>query len=357
MEANDDLAVAIDRAAGLLDIHRPEEAERVVLEGLKSEPQNPDLLELLVRALYDQNRMDAALSAAERLLAAAPNWSRAHIQLAIVLHATSMSFLGVRRRVLPLARQAAALAPQDPEVLAVLGHALLDAAVVPFIDRHLKEAEDVARQCLELAPAWDASHLLTAEVANRRGRRSKAVSHVDRALELSPSLTRNIQTAFELNRRSQRALMARRLAATNPTDLALWEVVLTHQITPNAPFMWMMLVVAGTLVGATARDGNLGLVDMSALWVIGPVLGVAVAGALIWFRRRRLARLDPEIRGVVLYWERMWRWARLGAAIVLGLLPILWIPASIVGGHPPAWAIAWLYAGGLAGMTVRPQPR
>ncbi|HUG08391.1 MAG TPA: tetratricopeptide repeat protein [Acidimicrobiia bacterium] len=357
MESNDDVAAEIDRASALLDIDRPEDAERVVLEGLNREPQNPDLLELLVRALYDQNQMDAARSAAERLLAAAPNQSRAHLRLAVVLHATSSSFLGVRRRVLPLARQAAVLAPRDPEVLAVLGYALLDAAVVPFIDRHLKEAEEVARQCVELAPAWDAAHLLTAEVASRRGRRSKAVSHVDRALELSPSQSRNIQTAFDLGRRHQRALMARRLAATNPTDLAMWEVVLTHQITPNAPFMWMTLVVAGTLVGATARDGNLGLEDASALWVIGPVLGVVIAWSLIWFRRRRLAGLDPEIRGVVLYWERMWRWARVGGAIVLGVLPILWIPASIAGGHPSAWAIAWLYAGGLAGMTVRPRHR
>ncbi len=63
------------------------------------------------------------------------------------------------------------------------------------------------------------------------------------------------------------------------------------------------------------------------------------------------------VEWVVLYWERMWRWARLGGAIILGLLPILWIPASIAGGHPSAWAIAWLYAGGLAGMTVRLQHR
>lgn len=352
-----DLSAVIDRASGLLDIGRPEEGERVVLEGLKHEPQNPDLLELLVRALYDQDRMGDAGRAAERLLAAAPNRPHAHLQLAIVRHATSSSFFGVRRRVLPPAREAAVLAPRDPEVLAVLGYALLDAAVVPFVDRHLREAEGVARRCLEVAPGWDAAHLLSAEVANRRGQRAKAMKHVDLALELSPSRSRNIQAAYDLSRKRQRALMARRLAATDPTDLALWEVVLTHRITPNAPIMWMTLVVAGTLAGATARDGDLGWHDMSTLWVVGPVLGVLVGWWLIWYRRRRLTGFDPEIRAVVLYWERKWRWARLFGAIVLGFLPILWIPASLAGGHPSAWAIAWLYTGGLAGLTLRPQPR
>jgi hypothetical protein len=350
-----DLSAVINRASGLIEIGRPEEAEQVLLEGLKRQSQDPDLLELLVRALYDQDRMDAAGRAAEQLLAAAPNRPHAHLQLAIVHHATSSSFFGVRRKVLPPAREAAALAPRDPEVLAVLGHALLDAAVVPYIDRHLREAEAVARRCLEVAPGWDAAHLLMAEVANRRGQRATAIEHVDLALELAPSRSRNIQAAYDLSRKRQRALMARRLAATEPTDLALWEVVLTHRITPNAPMMWMTLVVAGVLAGAAARDGTLGWEDVSALWVIGPLSGVLVGWLLIWYRRRRLSGLDPEIRGVVLYWERKWRWARLFGAIALGLLPILWIPASLTGGHSSAWAIAWLYTGGLAGMTLRPR--
>ena len=167
----------LHRAAGRLD-----EARQEVLRALGSQAGRAELLVELGRIAADARSPEAALDAFDRALAAAPSRALREEALGVALRA------GLRVRALGYAQALIAALPGHPAARAALAlHALGDEpapATVPpaqldAAEAELERAEPGARS-VEL-------RLAEAEVALRRGQRSRALAALREAAALAPA--------------------------------------------------------------------------------------------------------------------------------------------------------------------------
>lgn len=144
------------RARLLLDARRPVEAEAMLAEGLASNPDDVEAWLLLTVSLQQQDRLPAAIQAAERACALAPDLAEAHVQ-----RSRALCRFGRRWDACDAAAIAIRLEPD-----CWTGHA--------------SRAEALAEAAAARPPAHVAGNL-----ARRRGLR-EAVAHAERAIALAP---------------------------------------------------------------------------------------------------------------------------------------------------------------------------
>lgn len=203
-----DHARALQRGISLLDVGRPEEAEKHFRTALAADSSDPDLLAYLARSLHRQGRYDEALEAAQNSVTADPTrvfglvvLSAAHAALEdfataldlvrrglhlepnlAALHRQEGALLIAQDRAeeafVPLAR-ARALDPEDADTIAMTGIALHEV-------RRFAEAEQAASDALRLDPDNVDAHRLRGQLQLRRGGGKAAVDAHRTALRLDP---------------------------------------------------------------------------------------------------------------------------------------------------------------------------
>ena len=204
-----DHARTVERGIALLDVGRPEEAERHFRAALAAEPNNADLLVYLAQSLHRQERYDEALETAQQGVAADPTHvfglavlSAAHagrkefapalealrrgLQLEPnlpALHRQVGALLVAQDRAqeafAPLER-ARALDPADADTVAMIGVALYEV-------RRFADAEQAVRDALQLDPDNVDAHRLRGLLQLRRGGGKSAVDAHRTALRLDPN--------------------------------------------------------------------------------------------------------------------------------------------------------------------------
>ena len=345
-------------AEALIDIGRAERAASIVRQGLARTPDDARLLASLVRALLAGGHRAEALETAQLLAATAPNSWITLVWLSRAHRFTSWNPRAVARHALPAAERAVEIAPSRSATHHELGLALLDSTST--LSRwgdsraRLERARESALRAIELAPSWPGAHLLAAAVAKRLGDKHAAARHSEKALELAPTSKDVLHAAYESAAgRQRRRQLAGRLAFTVPSDAATALVVATHRASPRFAVGAAVLATAGLIGADLAAHGELPGASVNALWVVGPIVAIAVAGLLLARRYSLLSGWEEEIRLVVVSEERLYRWVRRLVVAVLLVLPVLWIPSSITGRHAGAWALTTAYAGALVGLGFR----
>lgn len=200
------LAVALERAERLLGVD-PALAEEQAREILKVIPGQREAELLVAVALRRKGRAADARVILERLIAAAPNWAKAHYELGLV-----MARLGRSKKAINELQRAVAIQPDLTNAWRSLGdqltlegdaegadHAyakhiesstkdpeLLEAAAA-LVDNRIAVAERRLRAFLMKHPTDVAAIRMLAEVAARIGRYEDAENLLTRCLELAPS--------------------------------------------------------------------------------------------------------------------------------------------------------------------------
>lgn len=344
-------------AEGLLAIGKPRRALGVIEAGLASAPSDRNLHFLRVQALMMLGRPVEAMSAAEGLLANQPNWARAHWVYGLaVTNRWHLRPARIRSRAVPAAEEAIRLSPLQAESHYFLAYCLVRS--VRHLAWHgsvLDRARAAALRALELAPRWVPPLLLLAQIERAARNRREASEYAERALELDPTDSQTLLSAINHAPLARRRTLVRRLAAIDPSHTATDLVLRTHRPLPR----WVV-VGSSVMLGFSAFVAdlvNFGELPRgsSALWVLGPLASaVAVATAMGW-RREQLQSFDQEVRTVVMAAERRSRWPRRMVLALVMVLPVAWLPATIVGDHPSAWSVGWVVAGVAVVLLARPR--
>lgn len=315
MTGDDRTATA--RCWALVGLRRYDEAAAAARAALATEPDDPDLLEVLVTALVDGDHPMAAVGPARRLLVVRPDDARPHQLLGWSLH-RSKQFGDA----LPHLRRAVALAPTSVQAHVMLGDCLVaaasrqrhratalalrweaeqhgDAAIrldpsraTGYFARasaallwNPSEAEAWAQRGLEREPGNPVGHHLLGIVARSRGDVRTASDHFITAGRIDPRGKRALDDLRSLKSvfpgsapdRSDRAhdALADRSSSTS-SDLRTLLVLL------------VVVLVVAVLIGRVAASSK------------GPVVGLialaaAVVGAvgLVWWWSTT-ARLNPR---------------------------------------------------------------
>jgi Flp pilus assembly protein TadD len=217
-------AAAAERAEALLDLGRPDDAERLIRTALQAEPNDPTLLVLLSRALLDrtayraardtavraveaapadvmalsclaaaaagQRKYKDALRAVDRAVDLAPGLGDLHRQRAEILLGNGDSAGAVQA-----ARHARQLAPQSAEVAATLAAALAAST-------ELDEAHAEATRALQLDPESARAHGTAGYVRLRQGGGTQSVVLFREALRLDPT-SKNAQRGLTIALKSR----------------------------------------------------------------------------------------------------------------------------------------------------------
>ena len=163
------------RASTLLELDRFGEAAKTLRSGLAESPDEPALLDLLVRA---QLKLDprAAVETAARLIAVAPDSHRGYL-----LASTAQMLLGRRRKARSLAQLAVTRAPHSGACHAQLAQSM---AGQPLRYRRARRAK---RNAIKITPTEPKVNVAAGAVAFGIGRTRRASRHYRAALELDPT--------------------------------------------------------------------------------------------------------------------------------------------------------------------------
>lgn len=200
---------AAERASALLDLGRPEEAERLLRDALAASPQSTDLLVQLGRALNQQSRYDESVAVARQALGLQPD----HLGALMVLsastagqgdHSTALQAAAAARQLAPgwpathrqeglvllgldqheqglqALGRARALDPDDAGTVAAIGSA-------HYAMRQFPQAEQAVADALRLDASNLDAHRLRGLLELRRGGGRGAVETHRTTLRLDPS--------------------------------------------------------------------------------------------------------------------------------------------------------------------------
>ena len=352
-----DLIDLMANAEGLLAVGRVDRAAEVVASGLVAAPDDPDLLFLAVRIRLKEGATHSALALAERLIEVAPTSSRSHWIYALSVCAVWPLRPGrVRAMAVPAAIEARRLDPISAEVHYYYAYCRMLSAWPLWLHRDvLDEARQAAHEAARRSPWWVAPLLLLSEIERLALNSEKAAEYAERALQMDPTDSEILLAAIDVSRRSARRLLVRRLAAVHPSQGATGLVLKTHRPMPMVVRLAGVALVSLTVVAADKINYGEILPGPMVLWVVGPLAGIWLTGLGLAWRRRSLLSFDGEVRTVIFDAERLLRWPRRALLAYGFLLPALWWPASLIGTHPTAWAVAWLFAGVVTVLTLRPR--
>lgn len=157
-------------------------AEDLFEKALKAEPQNPRTRVLYARALYGNQKFDAAAKVARAASAAS---LRIHAAEASRLAAASYVAIGELGDARPLADRAYALMPHWPKVVELQGELLLKEVLGPSQkrlprDETLAAARAFADEAIARSPILATPHLLAFKVAFLQGDKLAAEAHASR---------------------------------------------------------------------------------------------------------------------------------------------------------------------------------
>jgi tetratricopeptide (TPR) repeat protein len=172
-----DLDVGVSRAIGLMELHRPEQAERLLREVLIADATHWGALYRLAWLRWQASDHAEATTLAQRLLMLGPDRIHGHLMLARILHSQERDEQAESH-----ARRALEIDPHLPQAYAVL------AKILNELDR-LDEAWDLAEQALSLDPDYAEPYEVIITVAGRTGGWDRAESFAIEALRRHPQLS------------------------------------------------------------------------------------------------------------------------------------------------------------------------
>jgi tetratricopeptide (TPR) repeat protein len=169
-----DASDVLDSAIALHEAGRVGEAEKLYLQILECDPNEPDALNLLGVILQERGELARSIELISRALKIEPNFPEALTNLARAQRAAGEPALAAEH-----ARRAAALDPNLPEAALILCRAMLDLG-------DPQAAVEAGRQAVALAPAsFDAHSYLGLAHENLKNWRAAAVAY-RAALDLEP---------------------------------------------------------------------------------------------------------------------------------------------------------------------------
>ena len=344
-------------AEGLLGVGRVDRAAEVVANGLATAPDDSDLLFLAVRIRLKTGNPRGALALAERLLQVDPSDPRSHWIYALSVCAVWPLRPGkIRAMAMPAVVEARRLAPTSAEAHYYYAYCRLQSAWPLWLQHYvLDDARQSALEAAHRSPRWVAPVLLLSDIERLAFNRAKAAEYAEVALRMDPTDSEVLLAAIDVSRSSARRLLVRRLAAVHPSQAATDLVLKTHRPMPTPARLLGVVLIALTVVVADKINYGEILPGPVALWVVGPLAGIWLTGLGLAWRRRSLLDFDAEVRTVIFDAERFMRWPRRALLAYGFLLPVLWWPASVIGAHPTAWAVAWLFGGVVTVLTLRPR--
>ena len=310
------------RAESLRALGRTDQADALVREALAEQPGEPLLLLALTRILDTQRRWAEAITTAEAALAVRPRLVEAQVLLAWSAYHLNRWDLMDRHLAAALEQQ-----PQNASALMCL-------ALGGLRDRSAAGRERVRehyRLALEHSGGAPWYVVQAAEIEVWLGRRETAGRLVDDALERFPTDETLLVMKANLGATSTEESLGivTGLLAASPTDpglRALFDTVVSRQRRRLLAMLW--LTPALMSLGVMLLDGG---------WLAAWVVGVLVAGVLVWCVRMAAVQGLPVAVQAELASKAPWRrvtrhCARLSAwAGALGGI----ILAS--GGAPGAW--------------------
>ena len=172
-----DLDQQVARAVGLMELRRPEQAQRLLREVLTADATNWGALYQLAWLRWQESDYAEATALAQRLLILGPDRVHGHLMLARILHSQQRD-----AEAEPCARRAVRIDPHRPQAYTML------AKILNELDR-LDEAWDMAEQALSLAPDHADPYQVIITVAGRTGGWDRAESFTLEALRQHPQLS------------------------------------------------------------------------------------------------------------------------------------------------------------------------
>lgn len=284
-EVSSGVSSELDHAETLLDLRRPQEAERRARAALAGDPTSGRALSTLVRALLAQERNEDAVHVARALVAAAPDAELSHRLLSVALRGQGDADAAVHA-----ATRSVQLAPTGYLPHYALGLAY-SAASRP--QEALRAAEEAAR----LAPADAGPHILRGSAYADLGRRDDARRAYEHALALEPgnAVATNNLAALDMNRgRLGRALPLMTSALGSDPQSVLFQrnfdLLLLHLVQRLSRITLAFAVVLAALVALHAAAPVRAAVGVVLLVVDGALVG-RVLRRLPRGTRRALPRL------------------------------------------------------------------
>lgn len=326
--ALDDLLV---RAAALLELGRPVEAERLARDALALDPLAGPALVVLTEALSAQRRHAEAVDAGRDAVAADPQASAAHVALAWALERDGRAAEAVE-----VARAAVALDPHDWTTHHALGWSLLRTS-----PPRAREAGQAAARALELEPGATPAHSVLGLALAASGRRRAGRRVLREGLRIAPDdpYLHNNLAKLDLDRGLRVGRTARHLraaAAGIPQEQAVHRNLDTLLLRFGVRLAWPTLLALGVLrlqLALGAPWWSRALTGAVFLGVVGLLVG--------WFARRAprgLRRWGAGVLRRVSLPLRLLSWALIG----FGMLVV----ATAVA--PDGWAAPAERAAGLA---------
>ncbi|GAA5128833.1 hypothetical protein GCM10023339_57230 [Alloalcanivorax gelatiniphagus] len=282
----------VERAAALLELGRPVEAEQAARDAVGADPAAAAALVVLARALTEQQRHDEAVSAAQAAVAADPEHGDAFVALSWALVGD-----GRAEDAVAAARTAVGLEPHAWVTHHALGWALLRTSP----PRH-EEARAAAARALELEPGATAAHSVLGLALAGLGQRRAGRRVLREGLRINPHdpYLHNNLAKIDLDRGLRVGRTARHLRAA---AAAIPQEPVVHQNLDTLLVRFGVRLVWPTLVALFVLRVQLGL---DAPWWARALTGVAflaVIGLLVaWFGRqvpRGLRLWAPGVLGRV----------------------------------------------------------
>ncbi len=271
---------AQERAAALLEIGRPADAERELRAAIADDPDDPETYVLIASALVALSRPGEALAAAQTAVSLDPEDPDGHfiaalaaaeagdhvlaersIRAALTLAPTWPSYVaayawllaaqGRNEEAIEQARRAQELDPENAEAAAILASSLAQ------VGRH-DEAREASRTALALDPGGDVIHSFAGFAALARGDRREAEARFREALRLDPSDD------------AARMLLVESLKARNPVYGALLRFSLWQERLPRGA--QLAITLSPVILGIALRV--VGLRDHPVGYALLGVAGV-----------------------------------------------------------------------------------
>lgn len=175
MSADPTVYSMIERGRLLREHGRHEEAEHVLLDAIRLDPDNPHAYcELALSRLGRKARLQEALEAMDRAISLRPEEAYFHAVRSLVLHDA-----GRHKEALAQADAAVTLDPDELLAHIARAHALCAA-------KSWAEAEAAVRRALEIDPDSSIAHNLLSVVLRQQNRREEDADQIRRMLERNP---------------------------------------------------------------------------------------------------------------------------------------------------------------------------
>lgn len=306
------------RAQSLLDLHRAVEAEEMLRDYVRAEPDSAYALTLLGRALDAQDRHTEALQVLEGAVAADPQSSYAFLVMSEVLVE-----LKLKERAIQAAQEVIRIAPWD-----WTGHYALARSLTMAPRPRLRDAIDRLDHARALAPHEPQIPAFAGLILIDLKETAAATGRFQEALAIDPQEEMALRGMAILHTQAGRLGRAGRVVTSgfqaNPQS-TLARDGLDHILT-RLLARWFWALAAGGLLVATLLATH-----QSYFW--RPLVAVAVIGLYARHARTVLAALPDGVR----WWgpDALWRIsrARAGIAVFLAAASVTYVAVSLLPAH------------------------